>query len=342
MRVLFIGGNGNISAACSRLCVERGMEVFLLNRGQRDVPIPGAHTLVADIHEPDQVRSALGDLTFDVVANFIAFVAPDVERDVELFAERTRQYVFISSASAYQKPLVHPVVTESTPLKNPFWQYSRDKIACEDALVAAYRERDFPMVIVRPSLTYDTVWPVAIGGWDDFTLVDRIRRGGEMVVHGDGTSLWTVTHSEDFAVGFVGLLGNMNATGHAFHITSDEVLTWNQIYTTIAEAAGVEPKLVHIPSEFLADLNDWERGNLLGDKAHSGLFDNTKIKQFVPGYVARIPFHAGVRKTLAWFEGDRKRQRIVDETNQTMDRYIAAWRDAGSKHERGAGGRRPS
>jgi nucleoside-diphosphate-sugar epimerase len=332
MRVLFIGGTGNISAACSRLCLERGMEVFLLNRGQRDVPIPGARFLVADIGDADQVDKALGDLTFDAVANFIAFVPSDVERDIARFAERTRQYFFISSASAYQKPLVHPIVTESTPLRNVHWQYSRDKIACEDRLTTAYREQGFPMVIVRPSLTYDTVWPIAIGGWDEFTLVDRIRRGGEIVVHGDGTSLWTVTHSEDFAVGFVGLIGNGNAVGHAFHITSDEILTWDRIYTTIAEAAGVAPKLVHIPSEFLAELDDRARGSLLGDKAHSAIFDNSKIKQFVPDYVARIPFHVGVRRTLAWFEADSKRQRIVDETNETMDRYIAAWRQA-----RGAG-----
>jgi len=329
MRVLFIGGTGNISAACSRLCVERGMEVFVLNRGQREMALPGVRSLVADVHDTATVQDALGDLTFDAVANFIAFVPTDVERDIATFAGRTSQYVFISSASAYQKPLVHPVVTESTPLRNLHWQYSRDKIACEDVLVSAWRDRDFPMVIVRPSLTYDTVWPIAIGGWDDFTLVDRIRRGGEMVVHGDGTSLWTVTHSEDFAVGFVGLLGNGNAVGHAFHITSDEVLTWDRIYTTIAEAAGVEPKLVHIPSEFLAGLNDQERGNLLGDKAHSAIFDNSKIKQFVPDYVARIPFHVGARRTLAWFEEDPRRQRVVDETNQTLDRYIAEWRKVG-------------
>jgi nucleoside-diphosphate-sugar epimerase len=328
MRVLFIGGTGNISAACSRLCLERGMEVFVLNRGQREVALPGARSLVADINDTAKVREALGDLSFDAVANFIAFVPADVERDIATFAGRTKQYVFISSASAYQKPLVHPVVTESTPLRNLHWQYSRDKIACEDVLMSAWRDRDFPMVIVRPSLTYDTVWPIAIGGWDDFTLVDRIRRGGEMVVHGDGTSLWTVTHSEDFAAGFVGLLGNGNAVGHAFHITSDEVLTWDRIYTTIAEAAGVEPKLVHIPSEFLAGLSARERGNLLGDKAHSAIFDNSKIKQFVPDYVARIPFHVGARRTLAWFEEDPKRQRIVHETNQTMDRYIAEWRRA--------------
>ncbi len=326
MRVLFIGGTGNISAACARLSVERGMEVYLLNRGRREIEVQGAKSLVADLHEPAQVDGALGDLRFDAVANFIAFGRPDVERDIALFAKRTHQYFFISSASAYQKPLVHPIVTESTPLKNPFWQYSRDKIACEDCLTQAYREQDFPMVIVRPSLTYDTVWPVAVGGWDDFTLVDRIRRGGEMIVHGDGTSLWTVTHSEDFARGFVGLIGNTAATGHAFHITSDEVLTWDQIYTIIAEAAGVEPRLVHIPSEFLAQLNDREYGSLLGDKAHSAVFDNSKIKRFVPDFVARIPFHVGARRTLAWFEADPRRQRIVEETNQTMDRYIEAWR----------------
>jgi len=330
MRVLFVGGNGNISAACSRLCVERGMEVFLLNRGRRGTPIPGATSLVADVKDAGQVETALGDLEFDAVADFVAFVPDDVERDISLFARRCRQYLFISSASAYQKPLPHPIVTESTPLKNPFWQYSRDKIACEDRLVAAYRQQDFPMVIVRPSLTYDTVWPVAIGAWDDFTLIDRIRRGGEMIVHGDGTSLWTVTHAEDFALGFVGLIGNTAAIGHAFHITSDEVLTWDQIYTTIAQAAGVEPRLVHMPSELLARLDDRLRGSLLGDKAHSAVFDNTKIKRFVPGFVARIPFHVGVRKTLAWFEAEKSRQRIVPETNRAMDRYLEAWRRAGA------------
>jgi len=331
MRVLFIGGTGNISTACSRLCVERGLDVHLLNRGTRGTSVAGAKTLLADINDPSQVKSALGDLEFDAVADFIAFVPADVERDIAVFSGRCKQYFFISSASAYQKPLVHPVVTESTPLKNPFWQYSRDKIACEDRLTQAYREQDFPMVIVRPSLTYDTVWPIAVGGWDDFTLVDRIRRGGEIVVHGDGTSLWTVTHAEDFAVGFVGLIGNTGATGHAFHITSDEVLTWNQIYTTIAEAAGAEAKLVRIPAEFLAGLDERERGSLLGDKATSVIFDNSKIKRFVPDYQARIPFHIGARKTLAWFEADPSRQRIVPEINQTMDRYIQAWRTACAK-----------
>jgi len=182
------------------------------------------------------------------------------------------------------------------------------------------------MVIVRPSLTYATVWPIAIGGWDDFTLVTRMRRGGEVIVHGDGTSLWTVTHAEDFAKGLVGLLGNTAALGHAFHITSDEVLTWDQIYTTIAEAAGVAPRLVHIPSEFLAGLSEHWRSSLLGDKAHSAVFDNGKIKRFVPGFVASIPFHLGVRKTLAWFEADPARQRIVPEIERQMDEAIAAWK----------------
>jgi nucleoside-diphosphate-sugar epimerase len=204
----------------------------------------------------------------------------------------------------------------------------RDKIACEEACTRAYRESDFAAIIVRPSLTYETVWPIAIGGWNDFTFIDRIRRSGEIVVHGDGTSLWTVTHSEDFARGFNGLFGNTAAVGHAFHITSDEVLTWNQLYTTLAEAAGVAPKFVHIPSDFLAAINGWERGNLLGDKAHSAIFDNSKIKRFVPGFQAVIPFHAGARSTLAWFEADSSRQKILPAINQTMDGYIAARRAA--------------
>lgn len=332
MKILFIGGTGNISAACVRLALSEGHEVSILNRGTRplaDYGIPAdARSIVADVYNESSLQAALGDQTFDAVANFIAFHAADVERDVRLFSGRCGQYFFISSASAYEKPLRHPFVTEAHPLKNPYWDYSRDKIAGEDACTRAYRDQDFPAIIVRPSLTYETVWPIAIGGWNDFTLVDRIRRGGEMVVHGDGTSLWTVTHSEDVAKGFNGLIGNTNAVGHAFHITSDEVLTWNQIYTTIAEAAGVAPKLVHIPSDFLAKLNPWERGNLLGDKAHSAIFDNSKIKGFVPGFQATIPFHVGARRTLAWFEADPERQRIVPGTNKTMDGYIAAWRKA--------------
>ncbi|MDX2111188.1 MAG: SDR family oxidoreductase [Verrucomicrobiota bacterium] len=329
MKVLFIGGTGNISSSCVRLAVERGMEVFVLNRGQRACELPkGVRTIVADIHKPESVRLALGDLRFDAVANFIAFTPDEIERDIALFKGRTLQYHFISSASAYQKPVPMPFVTESSPLKNPHWQYSRNKIACEDRLHKAFREEDFPMVIVRPSLTYGTVWPVAIGGWSDLTLVDRIRKGGSMVVHGDGTSLWTVTHSDDFAKGFVGLLGNSTANGHAFHITSDEVLTWDQIYTVIAEVAGVEPKLIHIPSKFLAVISPWEKENLLGDKAHSLIFDNSKIKRFVPDFKATINFREGAERTLAWFEAKAERQIIRADVNTSMDGYIAAWKKA--------------
>ncbi len=328
MRVLFIGGTGNISTSCVRLCVERGMDVFVLNRGRRAATLPGVRSLVADAGDRASLEAALGTLSFDAVANFVAFVPADVERDAAVFAGRTRQYLFISSASCYQKPLPHPFVTESTPLKNPVWAYSRDKIACEDRLVALWRERDFPMVIVRPSLTYATVWPIAVGGWDDFTLVGRMRRGAEVIVHGDGTSLWTVTHADDFAKGFCGLLGNGAALGHAFHITSDEVLSWDRIYATIAEAAGVAPRLVHVPSEFLADFEEGWRGSLLGDKAHSAVFDNTKIKRFVPGFAATIPFHEGVRRTLAWFEADPARQRVLPELDARMDAALVAWRRA--------------
>jgi nucleoside-diphosphate-sugar epimerase len=325
MKVLFVGGTGNISAACARLCLERGMEVFLLNRGQTPNEVPGAKLLLADARDADQVARAIEGRTFDAVADFIGFVPADVERAFELFQGKTGQYLYVSSCAAYAKPLPVPI-TESTPLANPWWDYARNKIACEERLTTLWRERGFPVVILRPSLTYATLWPVAVAGSHGFTLIDRIRRGGELVVHGDGTSLWTVTHSEDFALGFAGLVGNTAALGHAFHITSDEVLSWDQIYTTIAQAAGAAPRLVHIPSEVLTDLDQRLRGTLLGDKAHSAVFDNSKIKRFVPGFASSIPFHLGVRRTLAWFEADATRQRTTPEVNQALDRYLAAWR----------------
>jgi len=338
MNLLYIGGTGNISAASVRLALDQGHQVTLLNRGQRapdrlGIPdSPRLRRLQADIRDEAATAAALSGLTFDAVANFIAFVPADIERDLRLFTGRCAQYFFISSASAYEKPLRHPFITESHPLKNPFWEYSRNKIACEEALTRAWRESDFPAIIVRPSLTYDTVWPVALGGWNDFTLIDRIRRGGEIIVHDGGTSLWTVTHSEDFARGFNGLLGDTTALGHAFHITSDEVLTWNQIYTLLAEAAGAPPRLVPIPSDFLAARDPHLRGGLLGDKAHSALFDNTKIKRFVPGFQARIPFHQGVRRTLAWFEADPARQTVIPALNQALDAHLAAWRQTTALH----------
>ncbi len=323
MKILFIGGTGNISMACTRLALEQGMEVWHLNRGKTtdEVP-PGVHYLQADIHDTGKVRELLRGQYFDAVANFIAFVPADIENDYALFRDCTRQYIFISSASAYQKPVSHPVITESTPLRNPFWQYSRDKIACEEKLNRLYRENDFPVTIVRPSLTYETVIPVAIGSWTDFTIIDRIRRGKKIIVHGDGTSLWTITHSIDFARGFTGLLAHQQAIGHAFHITSDEILTWNQIYEAVAAAAGAEAKVVHISSGFIARFDDFQYGNLFGDKACSVIFDNTKIRTFVPGFKAVIPFSQGIKKTVEWFEAKPERMVVLEETNVLMDRII--------------------
>jgi len=261
-----------------------------------------------------------------VVVNWIAFTPEDIRRDYELFKDKTDQYVFISSASAYQKPLTHPVITESTPLKNPYWQYSRDKIACEELLNKLYRENDFPITIVRPSLTYDTVIPVAIGSWQDYTIIDRMKKGKEVIVHGDGSSLWTITHADDFALGFTGLLGHQQAIGHSFHITSDEILTWDQIYDAVAAAAGVKTKKVYIPSDFIAQFDEFQYGNLLGDKTHSVIFDNTKIKTFVPEFKAAIPFNKGIKRTIEWFETDKDRMQILEKNNQFIDDVIKAFR----------------
>jgi nucleoside-diphosphate-sugar epimerase len=328
MKVLFIGGTGNISTAVSRLAVQRGMDLYLLNRGKQQVDIPGAKMLTADIHQFNETAAQLLGHQWDVVVNWIAFTQADVKNDFKLFYGRTRQYIFISSASVYQKPPRHPVITESTPLYNPYWKYSQNKIACEDFLMQAYREVDFPITIVRPSLTYDTVIPTAIGGWTDYGIIQRMRRGEKIIVHGDGTSLWTMTHAVDFAKGFVGLLGHQQAIGHAFHITSDEILTWDQIYQTVAAAAGVEAQIVHIPSDFLAQFNEGLHGGLLGDKAYSGIFDNTKIKTFVPGYQAVIPFNEGIRGTLRWFEADPQRMRSSGEDDLLFDHILKAYEKA--------------
>lgn len=328
MKILFIGGTGNISASVSRLSAAAGMDLTLLNRGRTGVEIPDVETIVCDINDRRQAEAALAGRTWDAVVNWIAFTPDQVRRDWELLRKKTGQYLFISSASAYQKPPAHPVITESTPLKNPYWQYSRDKIACEELLTQLYRNDDFPITIVRPSLTYDTVIPLTMGAWREYTIVDRMRRGRPVIVHGDGTSLWTVTHAEDFAVGLLGLLGHPQAIGRAFHITSDESLTWDQIFQTVARAAGVEAKIVHIPTEFICQTDDTFTGPLLGDKAHSVIFDNSKIKRFVPDFQAVIPFHIGIRRTLEWFEADPARQIVREESNAKIDRLLEAYRRA--------------
>lgn len=325
MKVLFIGGTGFISSAVSRLAIERKFELCLLNRGQRSQALPGSRSFAADVRLPGEAEKALRGIQFDVVVDWIAYTTADIERDLHLFQGRVKQFIFISSASVYQKPPDHYLVTESTPLVNPFWEYSRDKIACEQRLMKAYHEEGFPATIVRPSLTYDSNLPIAIGGWGCYTLADRLEKGLPVIVHGDGTSLWVVTHAEDFGRGFLGLVGNPGAIGQAFHITSDEVLTWNQIYQTIAEALGVEADIVHIPTDFIVQVAPRLTGTLLGDKAWSTVFDNSKIKRHVPGFEARFQFKEGVRRTLAWFKEDEKRRRVDGAVNQEMDRILSAY-----------------
>ena len=325
MRVLFIGGTGVISTAASRLAISRGLELYLLNRGSRIADVPGGHHLVADVHRLEDVRAVLQGLDFDVVVDWVAYTADDIERDLSLFRGRTKQFVFISSASAYQKPPDNYLISESTPLSNPFWDYARDKIACERRLLRAYREEGFPVTIVRPSMTYDLNLPIAVGGWGTYTLADRLLKGLPIIVHGDGSSLWVVTHADDLARGLVGLLGNERALGEAFHITSDEVLTWNQIYRGIAEALGVEAEVVHIPSDLIARLAPQLAGGLLGDKTWSVVFDNSKIKEFVPGFRASVAFRDGIRRTLDWFAADEDRRRVDDTVHAEMDRILGIY-----------------
>jgi nucleoside-diphosphate-sugar epimerase len=322
LKVLFIGGTGIISSACSRRVVATGADLTILNRGTtttRTAP-EGAEVVVADIRDHASVQAALGTRTFDVVADFIAFTPQHVQTDVDLFRDRVGQYVFISSASAYQTPPARLPIVESTPLRNPYWQYSRDKIACEDLLVAAYRADGFPATIVRPSHTYDRTSVPLMGGWTD---IERMRRGQPVVVQGDGTSLWTLTHHDDFAKAFVGLLGHPQAVGDSFQITSDEVLTWNQIYQIMADAAGVQATLVHVASDTIA-AHDAELGaSLLGDRTHSVIFDNTKVKSLVPDYVAAIPFATGAREIVEWYHADPRRRTVDAALDATFDKLVA-------------------
>ncbi len=326
MRVLFIGGTGVISSACSELAVQRGIDLYLLNRGQSARQPPKSARLIhADIRQPESVQAALGNLNFDAVVDWIAFTPEQVRNDVALFHGRTGQYIFISSASAYQTPPHFLPVTESTPLHNPFWEYSRNKAACEELLRDAYRQGGFPATIVRPSHTYDQTLLPFDGG---YTVVARMRAGKEVVVHGDGTSLWTLTHHRDFAVGLVGLLGNPHAVGDTFHITSDEWLSWNQIYEIVAHAAGVEPRLVHVPSDLIAAFDPEWGASLLGDKSHSMIFDNSKIRRLVPDFQPCIPFWQGAREIIAWYDADPARRVVDHEFDALQDRLINAMQRA--------------
>jgi nucleoside-diphosphate-sugar epimerase len=324
LKVLFIGGTGVISSACARVAVEHGIDLFVLNRGRStDRPLPpGVTTLRADAREPRSVRQEIKDLDFDAVVNWVAFTSDQVQTDIELFSGRTGQYVFISSASAYQTPPARVPVTESTPLRNPFWAYSRGKIACEDLLVAAYREQGFPATIVRPSHTYDQTSVPFDGRW---TVLGRMLAGKPVIVHGDGTSLWTLTHNEDFARAFVPLLAHTRTLGDAIQITSDDVLTWNQIAEALAAALGVSAQVVHVPSDAIAAADpDWGAG-LLGDKAHSMIFDNAKVRGLVPGWRAVIPFEQGAREIADWYRADPARQVTDARLDAVMDKLAAAW-----------------
>lgn len=326
--ILFIGGTGVISAAAAERAVALGHRLTILNRGSSTRPVPdGAEVLHADVRDAASVREVLGGREFDAVADFISYVPAQAEAAVDLFRGRTGQYVFISSASAYQKPPTRLPILESTPLKNPFWQYSRDKIACEELLFKAYREDDFPVTVIRPSHTYDRTKIAMVGGWTD---IHRMRAGLPVMVHGDGTSLWTLTHSKDFAKAFVGLLGRPQAVGESYTITSDEYLPWNQVYRLFARAAGVaEPELVHVASETIAAHSQELGPNLLGDRSHSVVFDNTKIKSLVPDYAATIPFADGAREIVQWYDRNPELQK-VDETYMQLSDKLTTWARAGA------------
>lgn len=325
MKALFIGGTGTISSAITRLVAETaGWELYLLNRGNRNADLPpNVKTILADIDDEARVLQAIEGLTFDVVCDFIGFVPAQVERDLRLFRGRTRQYIYISSASAYQKPLASPYITEGTPLANPHWAYSRNKIACEELLMHHYRAEGFPVTIVRPSHTYgERSIPVAIhGAKGSWQVLKRMLDGKPVLIPGDGTSLWTLTHNTDFAKAFVGLMGNKHAIGETFQITSDESLTWNQIHEIVAEALGVELKPYHVASDFLASVGaayDLE-GNLIGDKAHTVIFDTAKVKRAVPSFVATTRFDQGARATIAHI--------LAHPEYQVADPAFDAWCD---------------
>lgn len=327
LSVLILGGSGIISNAVARQAAAAGHRLTLLNRGRTRStgrpPAPsGARQLLVDVRDRGAVLEALAGESFDVVVTFLGFVPEHVQQDIEIFAGRTQQYIFISSASAYQTPPARLPVTESTPLRNPYWQYSRDKIACEDLLTATYRNSGFPITIVRPSHTYDPTMVPFDGGW---TVVDRMLRQLPVIVPGDGTSLWTITHHTDVARALVGLFGQTRALGEAFHITSDEAPTWNELYRTIGRAAGVEPNLLHVPSESIAGMDADLGAALLGDKANSMIFDNSKIRALVPGWRAEVPFAQGAREIVAWHRADPSRQRIDPQMNALFDRIAARY-----------------
>lgn len=332
MKALLIGGTGTISLAVTRLLARQGWQVYLLNRGSRNSQVPeGVHLIRADMNDEAAVRAALGEMRFDCVCQFIGFVPAQVERDIRLFSGRTGQYLYTSSASAYHKPAKDYRITEGTALANPYWQYSRDKIACEEVLMRAYREQGFPVTIIRPSHTYDERnVPLGVHGKNgSYQVIRRMQQGKPVIIHGDGTSLWTMTHNSDFAKGYVGLMGNPHAIGEAFQITNDETLTWNQIYSTIAACLGVELKPYYVSSHFLAATGCYDMlGSLIGDKANSVVFDNRKLKAAVPDFCPTVRFEQGVRETIENVLAHPELQQEDPEFDAWCDRVIAAQENA--------------
>jgi nucleoside-diphosphate-sugar epimerase len=324
MKLLLLGGTGNISSVCAALALERGHEVTVLTRGRRTSPADGRiHVLAGDRDDPAALRAAAGG-RHDAGVDFLGDRPEQVDAAGEAFRGRVGQYVFISTAAVYEKPVVRYVVTEETPRANPFWEYARLKIACEDRLVQSWRDAAFPMTIVRPSYTYGPTWiPSGFGG-QDYTVVARMRRGQPIVCHGDGTSLWVMTAASDFAAGLLGLLGRREALGEAFHITSEEVLTWQAIYRTIADAAGAELTMVHVPSQTIASLFPDRGGSLLGDKAWSVVFDNSKIRRVVPEYRPSVSFAEGMARSLHFYDADPARRVVDPEADRRIEQVIAA------------------
>ena len=332
MKALFIGGTGTISMAITRLAVMRGWELYLLNRGNRSEELPeGVHVIQGDVNDEAACAKLLAGMKFDTVCDFIGFVPEQLERDYRLFAGKTKQFMYISSASAYQKPMSNYRITEGTPLVNPYWEYSRNKIACEEFLMKMYRENGFPVTIIRPSHTYDERnVPMGVhGNGGSWQVIKRMMAGKPVIIHGDGTSLWTMTHNSDFAKAFVGLMGNAHALGEAFQITSDETLTWNQIYQTIADALGVELHPYYVSSEFLASVSDYDfTGSLIGDKSNSVVFDNQKLKRAVPDFVVSVRLDQGIRNTIQNILAHTEFQNDDPEFDDWCDKVIAALENA--------------
>ncbi len=328
MKILFIGGTGTISMAITRLLAKQGHELYLLNRGNRNEHLPeNVRTIIADISDEEETAKKLKGMSFDCVGEFIGFVPSQLERDYRLFKDKTKQFIYISSASAYQKPPTSYVITEGTPLENPYWEYSRNKKACEEYLMERYKKDGFPVTIVRPSHTYDErSVPLGVhGNGGSWQVVKRIKEGKPVIIHGDGSSLWTITHNSDFAKAYVGLIGNPKAIGEAFHITSDESVSWNEIYKAIADALGVELKPYYVSSQTLADMSDYDfLGSLIGDKANSVVFDNSKVKALVPDFKAEVSAKEGIRRTVEYIITHPEYQNDDEEFDQWCDKVITA------------------